>query len=88
MHHYRQRRCAVPIIGQEDIIFAIAELAGDVTAAGLGGGRGSEENTEEKQKYKVSHQRNSKQRLKSAYLFLAQAGSGIKMQSWPIKRGS
>jgi hypothetical protein len=64
MHHHRQRRCAIPVIGQQDIIFTVADLAGDITAAGLGGGRGSEENTEEKQKYKVSHQRGSQRGFK------------------------
>ena len=41
MHHDRQGRSTVPVIGQQDVVFAVADLAGDITAAGLGGGRGS-----------------------------------------------
>ncbi len=41
MHHDRQGRHAVPIIGHQDIVAAVAEFTGDVAAAGregLGGG--------------------------------------------------
>ena len=58
MHHDRQGRHAVPIIGHQDIVAAVTELAGDVAAAGregLGGGgsqsRNAEENAEEGYKY-------------------------------------
>ena len=49
MHHHRQGGCAVPIVGHQDVVAAVAELAGDVTAAGregLGGGGGGEEEAE------------------------------------------
>ncbi len=38
MHHHRKGRGAIPVIGQQDIIFAVADFAGDITAAGLGSG--------------------------------------------------
>lgn len=75
MHHHRKGGGAVPIIGQQDIIFAIADLAGNVTAAGLGSGGGSKENIEAKQKYKEFHQRNSRKEFKSSAL-LGQPSEG------------
>ena len=58
MHHDRQRRHAVPIVGHQDIVAAVTELADGIPAAGregLGGGgsqsRNAEENAEEGYKY-------------------------------------
>lgn len=58
MHHDRQRRHAVPIVGHQDVVAAVTYFADGIPAAGgkgLGGGgsqsRNAKENAEAEQKY-------------------------------------
>ena len=58
MHHNRQRRHAIPVVGHQDIVAAVPDLADGIPAAGregLGGGGGGEENAKAEEKYKIFH---------------------------------
>ena len=58
MHHNRQGRHAVPIVGHQDVVAAVADRADGIPAAGrevLGGRGGGEENAKAEEKYKIFH---------------------------------